>query len=49
MGTGQLVESGKTLGIDMTTLEANVAMRSIVRRDTGGVGSLKEYSNAEKQ
>jgi transposase len=26
---------GKTLGIDGTTLEANAAMRSIVRRDTG--------------
>ena len=29
-----LVE-GKTVGIDSTTLEANAAMRSIVRRDTG--------------
>ncbi|WP_419941304.1 transposase [Candidatus Palauibacter sp.] len=27
--------SGKTLGIDSTTLEGNAAMRSIVRRDTG--------------
>ena len=27
--------SGKTLGIEATTLEANAAMRSIVRRDTG--------------
>ena len=27
--------AGKTLGIDATTLEANAAMRSIVRRDTG--------------
>ncbi|MCX7427191.1 MAG: transposase [Planctomycetia bacterium] len=27
--------TGKTLGIDATTLEANAAMRSIVRRDTG--------------
>jgi transposase len=26
---------GKTVGIDTTTLEANAAMRSIVRRDTG--------------
>jgi hypothetical protein len=26
---------GKTMGIDATTLEANAAMRSIVRRDTG--------------
>jgi len=27
--------NGQTLGIDATTLEANAAMRSIVRRDTG--------------
>ena len=27
--------TGKTLGIDATTLEANAAMRTIVRRDTG--------------
>ena len=26
---------GKRMGIDATTLEANAAMRSIVRRDTG--------------
>ena len=26
---------GKTMGVDATTLEANAAMRSIVRRDTG--------------
>ena len=26
---------GKTVAIDATTLEANAAMRSIVRRDTG--------------
>ena len=26
---------GKTVGIDATTLEANAAMRSIVRRDSG--------------
>ena len=26
---------GKTVGIDATTLEANAAMRSIERRDTG--------------
>ena len=30
---GQL--KGKTLGVDATTLEANAALRSIVRRDTG--------------
>ena len=29
------VVSGKTVGIDATTLEANAALRSIVRRDTG--------------
>ena len=27
--------AGKTVGVDSTTLEANAAMRSIVRRDTG--------------
>ena len=32
---------GKTLGIDATTLEANAAMKSIVRRDTGE--DWKEY------
>jgi transposase len=26
---------GQTIGIDATTLEANAALRSIVRRDTG--------------
>ena len=26
---------GKTIGIDATTLEADAAMRSLVRRDTG--------------
>jgi len=26
--------SGKTIGVDATTLEANAAMRSIVRKDT---------------
>jgi hypothetical protein len=26
---------GKTVGVDATTLEANAAMRSIVRRDNG--------------
>jgi transposase len=29
------VLSGKTLGVDATTLEANAALRSVVRRDTG--------------
>ena len=32
---------GKTLGVDATTLEANAALRSIVRRDTGE--SYREY------
>jgi transposase len=32
---------GKTVGIDATTLEANAAMRSIVRRDSGA--SYQEY------
>ena len=27
--------AGKTVGVDSTTLEANAAMKSIVRRDTG--------------
>lgn len=35
---------GKTLGIDATTLEANAAMRSIVRRDTGE--SYQEFLEA---
>jgi transposase len=34
LGTAGLVQ-GKTIGIDATTLEANAAMRSIVRRDSG--------------
>ena len=33
--------SGKTLGIDATTLEANAAMKSIVRKDNGA--DWKEY------
>jgi IS5 family transposase len=33
--------AGKTVGVDSTTLEANAAMRSIVRRDTGE--DWKEY------
>ncbi|MGH8528024.1 MAG: transposase, partial [Gammaproteobacteria bacterium] len=32
---------GKTVGVDATTLEANAAMKSIVRRDTGE--SCMEY------
>jgi transposase len=34
MGEAGLLK-GKTIGIDATTLEANAALRSIVRRDTG--------------
>jgi transposase len=34
LGQGGLVR-GKTIGVDSTTLEANAAMKSIVRRDTG--------------
>lgn len=34
LGIAGLIK-GKTLGIDATTLEANAAMRTIVRRDTG--------------
>jgi transposase len=34
LATAGLVK-GKTIGIDATTLEANAALRSIVRRDTG--------------
>ena len=34
LGVAGLVK-GKTIGIDATTLEANAALRSIVRRDTG--------------
>ena len=36
--------SGKTIGIDATTLEANAALRSIVRRDTGE--SYREFLEA---
>ena len=39
MGLRRLADAdlvrGKTVGIDATTLEANAALRSIVRRDTG--------------
>ena len=41
--------TGETVGIDATTLEANAAMRSIVRRDTGAkyVEYLKGVAAAE--
>jgi transposase len=38
---GKGLIDGKTIGVDATTLEANAAMRSIVRRDTGE--SYTEY------
>ena len=34
LATADLVK-GKTIGIDATTLEANAALRSIMRRDSG--------------
>jgi transposase len=41
--------SGKTIGVDSTTLEANAAMKSIVRRDTGEsyMAYLKRLAEAE--
>jgi transposase len=39
--TGKGLIDGKTIGVDATTLEANAAMRSIVRRDSGE--SYSEY------
>jgi len=38
---------GKTIGIDATTLEANAALRSIVRRDSGE--SYEEFSDAARE
>jgi len=40
---------GKTIGVDSTTLEANAAMKSIVRRDSGESysGYLKRLAEAE--
>jgi transposase len=35
MAAAKQLLSGKTVGVDSTTLEANAAMKSIVRRDTG--------------
>ena len=35
--------AGKTVGVDASTLEANAALRSIVRRDSGD--SYDEYLN----
>jgi transposase len=39
--TGKGLIDGKTIGVDATTLEANAAMRSIVRRESGE--SYSEY------
>ena len=40
---------GKTLGVDSTTLEANAAMKSIVRKDSGDdwLAHLKVLAAAE--
>ncbi len=48
LAQGGLVR-GKTIGVDSTTLEANAAMKSIVRRDTGEsyVEYLKRLAQAE--
>jgi transposase len=48
LAQGGLIK-GKTIGVDSTTLEANAAMRSIVRRDTGESysGYLKRLAEAE--
>jgi len=48
LAQGGLVK-GKTIGVDSTTLEANAAMKSIVRRDTGEsyVEYLKRLAKAE--
>src|SRR5947199_1836677 len=48
LARGGLIK-GKTIGVDSTTLEANAAMKSIVRRDTGEsyTGYLKRVAEAE--
>src|ERR1700723_3236124 len=48
LAQGGLVK-GKTIGVDSTTLEANAAMKSIVRRDTGEsyMTYLKRLAEAE--
>jgi transposase len=48
LAQGGLIK-GKTIGVDSTTLEANAAMKSIVRRDTGEsyMGYLKRLAEAE--
>ena len=50
LATADLVQ-GKTIGIDATTLEANAALRSIVRRDSGEtyqVGFVETDTENEK-
>src|SRR5438045_1170272 len=48
LAQGGLIK-GKTIGVDSTTLEANAAMKSIVRRDSGENynGYLKRLAEAE--
>src|SRR6202011_5776564 len=48
LAQGGLIK-GKTIGVDSTTLEANAAMKSIVRRDTGEryTPDLKRLAEAE--
>src|SRR6266567_1087325 len=48
LAQGGLIQ-GKTIGVDSTTLEANAAMKSIVRRDTGEsyTAYLKRLAEAE--
>lgn len=48
LAQGGLIK-GKTIGVDSTTLEANAAMKSIVRRDTGETYNayLKRLAEAE--
>ena len=44
--------TGKTIAIDATTLEANAAMRSIVRRDTGesqAAGRRRDHARYEQE
>ena len=41
LATAELVK-GKTIGIDATTLEANAALRSIVRRDSGALDRCRD-------
>jgi len=48
LAQGRLIR-GRTIGVDSTTLEANAAMKSIVRRDTGESysGYLQRLAEAE--